>query len=147
MPIFNYSTTVAAEKTAGEIQHILSRAGASAIMMEFSDDQVLSSIAFRIKYKGQELSFRLPAKIDNVYVILQNDLKVPRRYCTREQAARICWRTTKDWIKAQMAIIEADQAEMTEIFLPFLQDTATGQTVYEKLAANNFKSLGYDNDG
>jgi len=105
MPILNYTTGIKVEKTVGEIQAMLAGAGARAILIEY-DERILSSVSFRINYKGARVSFRLPAQLDPVYVILQRDDKVPRKLKCREQAARVAWRIIKDWVEAQLAIVE-----------------------------------------
>ena len=146
MPILNYTAKIETEKTAGEIQKLLSRAGAKAIMSEYDDDQVLSSIAFQIMLQSQLLSFRLPARIDKIHSILQSidNSTIRAKHRTREQASRVCWRIIKDWIEAQLALIQAEQATIAEVFLPYAQDSS-GQTLYEKLENNGFAGLlGYD---
>jgi len=40
---------------------------------------------------------------------IQKDPKVPRSKCTDEQALRVSWRIIKDWVKAQMAIVECQR--------------------------------------
>jgi len=140
MPILNYTTSISAEKTVSEIQKCLCSAGAKAIMTQYDDEQCLISIAFQIDHDGQNVSFVLPAKIDKIYIILQNDDEVTRKLKTREQASRVCWRIIKAWIEAQMALIEADQANLVEVFLPYAQDH-TGQTVYQKLEKRGFAGL------
>ncbi len=144
MPILNYTTSIAVEKTVGQIQAMLAEAGAQAVLVEYDDERILSSVSFRINYQGAIVSFRLPAQLDPVYVILQNDSKVPRRLKCREQAARVAWRIIKDWVEAQLAIVEAEQVEMVEVFLPFAQNPTTGETVFNQLAANNFALLTHD---
>ena len=143
MPILNYTTSIAVEKTTSEIQGKLSKAGAQAVLTEYDNEQVLSSIAFRMMCSGIVVSFRLPAQIDRIYVLLQNDNAVPRRLKTREQAARVAWRIIKDWIEAQLAIVEAEQAEMVEVFLPYAQNPTTGATLFEQLSNEKFALLEY----
>ena len=46
------------------------------------------------------------------------------------QAERTAWRNVRDWVMAQMAIIEAGQVEMEEVFLPYLTD-GRGRTLYQ----------------
>ena len=145
MPILNYTTGIKVEKTVGEIQAMLAGAGARAILIEY-DERILSSVSFRINYKGARVSFRLPAQLDPVYVILQRDDKVPRKLKCREQAARVAWRIIKDWVAAQLAIVEAEQVEMVEVFLPFAQNPQTGETVFNQLASNNFALLTHDGE-
>ncbi|MCH8134806.1 MAG: hypothetical protein IIB77_02370, partial [Proteobacteria bacterium] len=66
---------------------------------------------------------------------------IPKRLRTREQASRVAWRIIKDWLRAQLAIIETEQAEMVEVFLPYAQHPVTGQTLYEQLEASGFRQL------
>lgn len=143
MPIANYTTSIKAEKTVGEIQGMLARAGASAVMFEFNEGDV-SAISFRLMHNDVLVSFRLPANIDNMYVVLQNDPNVPRKLRTRQQASRVSWRIIKDWLRAQLAIVEAEQAEMVEVFLPYAQNPTTGKTLFEQLAGNDFALLKHD---
>ncbi len=140
MPIANYTTSIKAEKTVGEIQGMLARAGASAVLFEF-DGPVVTAMSFRLEYNGAMVSFRLPANINNIYIVLQNDNNVPRRLCTHEQASKVAWRIIKDWLRAQLAIVEAEQAEMIEVFLPYAQNPATGETLYKQLQQSGFKQL------
>lgn len=143
MPILNYTTSITVEKTTGEIQGKLAKAGAQAVMSEYDAEQVLCAVSFRMLCSGVMVSFRLPAKIDRIYVLLQRDDKVPRKLKTREQAARVAWRIIKDWIEAQLAIVEAEQAEMVEVFLPYAQNPTTGKTLFEQLANDEFAMLEY----
>lgn len=143
MPILNYTTSINVEKTTSEIQGKLAKAGAQAIMTEYDTEQVLCALSFRMLCNGIMVSFRLPAQIDKIYVLLQNDEKVPRKLKSREQAARVAWRIIKDWIEAQLAIVEAEQAEMVEVFLPYAQNPSTGSTLFQQLASDNFALLEY----
>lgn len=49
---------------------------------------------------------------------------------TYEQAERVAWRIIKDWIEAQMAILESKQVVFEEIFLPYMLNNK-GQTFFE----------------
>ena len=139
MPIANYSTSIKAEKTIGEIQGMLGRAGALAVLFEF-DAEIVTAVSFRLLHEGAVVSFRLPANIKNIYVVLQRE-GVPKRLRTMEQASRVAWRIIKDWLRAQLAIVEAEQADMIEVFLPYAQNPATGETLYKQLEQGGFKQL------
>ncbi len=52
----------------------------------------------------------------------------------------MAWRICKDWIEAQLAIVEAEMADMVEVFLPYAQ-TESGETVYEQLRGRGFPAL------
>ena len=142
MPILNYTTQIDAEKTIAEIQKKLAKAGASAVMTEYDSDQLLCAVSFRMMCNGIMVSFRLPAQIDRIYVLLQHQAD-RAKYRTREQAVRTAWRIIKDWIEAQLAIVEAEQAEMVEVFLPYAQNPTTGKTLFEQLSNDQFGLLEY----
>jgi len=140
MAILNYTTSISTEKTAGEIQRKLANAKAQAVLCEYDENGVMNFMSFRIMNASGSVFFRLPANTQGVYKALQNNSKVPRRLKTKEQAARVAWRILKDWIEAQLAIVEAEMADLTEVFLPYAQNQS-GQTVYETLKGNGFKLL------
>ena len=140
MPIANYTTSIKTEKTVGEIQGMLARAGAAQVLLDFDGPDV-SAVSFRLLHNDAMVSFRLPANISSIYVVLQRDDDIPRRLKTTEQAARVAWRIIKDWLRAQLAIVEAEQAEMIEVFLPYAQNPATGETLYRQLEQTGFKML------
>ena len=81
--------------------------------------------------------FRLTAKPDGVLRVMKKD----GQNCTQEQATRIAWRNIKDWIAAQIALVETEQASMQELFLPYLvisQKDAPPQTLYEKFEGSQY---------
>lgn len=135
MALKNYTTTIDSTKTIGEIQGILAKHGANAIMTEYNDGQVIA-LSFRIKTPNGEIGVKLPANIDRVLQVLKNQRKRNNQVKdTREQAAKTAWRIIKDWIDAQMAILETEMVEMEEIFLPYVLNKE-GQTLYEAFKNN-----------
>lgn len=56
------------------------------------------------------------------------------------QAERTAWRNVRDWIMAQMAIVEAGQVQIDEVFLPYLTD-GKGRTLYQ-LYQGGYLALG-----
>lgn len=143
MAILNYTTSISAEKTASEIQAKLVKANACAVLMEY-ENSVLSHLSFKVNTKHGEMSFRLPANIDGVLRAMQRDSKIPKSQKTREQASRVAWRIVKDWVEAQIAIIEADMATLPQVFLPYMQ-TESG-TVYECFERKGLPALSYHGD-
>lgn len=141
MPILNYTTTVPAEKSVGEIQKKLAAAGAQAIMQEYQDG-IISHIAFRISTEHGLISFRLPANIELIKKILERQRNIPKRFTTSEHAARVAWRILKDWIEAQLAIIETGMASLSQVFLPYAQ-TDSGKTIYECFEKRGITSIEY----
>ena len=57
--------------------------------------------------------------------------KIPRRFVTREQAARVGWRIIKNWLEAQLALIETQMVSLAQVMLPYMQVGQTGQSLYE----------------
>ena len=55
--------------------------------------------------------------------------------CDRDQAERVAWRIVKDWVEAQMAILESEMVQLDQIFLPYMVND-NGQTVFEVYRAN-----------
>ena len=137
--ILNYSTTISAQKTMGEITEMLAHARAEAILSEYNNG-TLEAVSFRIKTEFGVMSFRMPANIEGVMIALQRDKAVPYRLRGRDQAARVAWRIVKDWLDAQLAMIRVGLVTIDQIFLPFAQD-AQGRTVYERMREQRFSSL------
>lgn len=135
MAIKNYTTTINVNKTIEEIQEILSKHGATAIMTEYDNGNV-TGLSFKIMTPRGELGIRLPSNTDRVLQVLKkqkkNNTKVKNTF---EQANKVAWRIIKDWIDAQMAILETEMVEMEEIFLPYMINN-DGQTLYQAFKNN-----------
>lgn len=135
MAIKNYTTTINVNKTIEEIQGILSKHGATAIMTEYDNGNV-TGLSFKIMTPRGELGIRLPSNTDRVLQVLKkqkkNNTKVKNTF---EQANKVAWRIIKDWIDAQMAILETEMVEMEEIFLPYIINN-DGQTLYQAFKNN-----------
>lgn len=137
--LLNYTTGIAVEKTVGEIQQMLAEAGATSIMCEYDDERIMKALSFRIKTAMGVMTFQLPANIDKVLVLLQGKRsRVPKWNQTRAQAARVGWRILKDWLAAQLAIIQTNTVSLDQVMLAFAQDN-TGVTIYESLQAGRIK--------
>lgn len=131
MAILNYTTQVSFEKTIGEIQKCLVKHGATKIVTDYKN-QLPASVTFCLLLDGNMVGFVLPANYEGVLRAMNKDSKVPSRLCNDEQALRVSWRIVKDWVEAQMAIVEAQLADMAEVFLPYAI-TKHGNTVYQMM--------------
>lgn len=125
MPILNYTTKVDVYTTIGAIQGALVKHGAKKIMQDYDDAGRIAAICFAIDTPGGIRGIKLPANAAAVQAVLQRQ-KVK---CDYEQAERVAWRIIKDWVEAQMAILESQMVQMDEIFLPYMVDKQ-GQTLY-----------------
>jgi hypothetical protein len=131
MPLLNYTTKVDVYTTLGVIQGQLVKHGARKIMQDYDDDGRISALSFLIDTPTGARGIRLPANVDAVHAVLAKQ-KVK---CDREQAERVAWRIVKDWVEAQMAILESEMVQMDEIFLPYMIG-AGGQTLFEAYRKN-----------
>jgi len=136
MPIANYSTTVDALKTVGEIQGILVAHGARSILMNYGKDGSIESLSFIVETPYGDMPIRLPINAKAVLKVLEGQ-RVPPRYANYQQAVRIAWRIVKDWVRAQMAILETEMVKMEQIFLPYMI-TKNNQTLYESMVDRGF---------
>lgn len=141
MPILNYTTKVPPAKTAGEIVWILGRKGAEEIHQQFTAGRV-TGIAFVLSVSGHPVRFQLPVNFEGV---LQHMKKARARgAATREQAERVAWRIVKDWVEVQIALVESNQAEMAQVFMPYalLDNGRTTAYAQFSLAASRQNALG-----
>ncbi len=142
-PLLNYTTTIPVQKTVSQIHGILASHGARTVMNEYKDLQV-SAVSFEIDTAQGLLSIRLPVDIGATLRVLEKQRaarKLPRSYVNKEQAGRIAWRIIKDWLEAQMAILETEMVKMEQIFLPYIV-TRTGQTLFEVMEGRRFLTEG-----
>lgn len=126
MPIKNYTTKVPAVQTVGEIQGILAAHGARKVMMDYGDNGTVTAVTFALDCGGTLHGFRLEAKPHGVMSVMTKE----RIKCDAAQAERIAWRNIKDWIAAQVALVETEQATMDELFFPKLVDR-NERTLYQ----------------
>ena len=126
MPIMNYTTKVDVFATLGEIQGQLVKHGAKKIMQDYDNDGHITALSFLIDTPNGPRGVKLPANVDAVW----NALTTQKVKCDRDQAERVAWRIVKDWVAAQMAILESEMVQLDEIFLPYMLNDK-GQTLFQ----------------
>jgi hypothetical protein len=135
MAIKNYSTSVDSYKTISEIQQLLAKKGARQINIKNDAKGNPISLSFLILWDAKPIAFMLPCNFEGIKRAMLNDRKIARNQCTVDQALRVGWRIVKDWVSAQLAIVEAEACTMPQVFLPYAV-TKTGQTLYEQIDQN-----------
>jgi len=125
MPILNYRTEVDANRTVAEIQKHLVRAGATRIMTDYVSGQP-SALTFELEGRP----FRLPCRYKAVLEAMKRDKAITRGK-NDAQALRVAWRILKDWVEAQLALIEIGMVATDEVFLPYRIVNQAGDTVYD----------------
>lgn len=120
MAILNYSTSIEAEQTIGEIQRMLSRYNVAAMMTEYDGHQV-SAVSFKLNINGEPMSFKLPCNWRSVATILKEQQRQRNKHGdgVDAQAVRVAWRVMKDWIEAQLALVEINMVTIPQVFLPW----------------------------
>ena len=140
MPLLNYTTKIPAEQTAAEIMSILVRKGATDILTHYGHGGMATGLKWRMETANGPMGFSLPINTDEVFEILTRDQVMKTNPAARmQQANRTAWRIIKEWILAQMALIETEMVNVEEVFLPYM---LTGrQTLYQALSNGDLKML------
>lgn len=126
-----YRTRVNYEQTVNEIQIRLRKAGAKKIIFDY-DMELPVNITFNYPFKDEMMFFSLPLRFNGVSKLM----KQQGISGGDDQAINIGWRIMKDWIIAQLALVDAEIAELAEVFLPYAV-TKTGETMYEWVKKSN----------
>lgn len=123
MPLPNYSTTVDHQKTAEEIRKLLRGRVRRTILDEDGAGNV-TAIQFIIETEHGTFPFRLPVNVTACQAVLQ--IQRQRREIggpytvTLDRARRVAWRILKDWIRAQLGLIDTGMVATAQVFLPYL---------------------------
>lgn len=136
--LLNYTTKIPATRTASEIMETLARHHAKSVKIDYDNDGAAEALSFQIMTSTDTLlPIRLPINAGAVLQVLIRQ-KVGREYQNKHQAVRTAWRILKNWVEAQMAILETEMVTMEEIFLPYLL-VAGGKTLYQSIADTRFQ--------
>jgi len=151
--IKNFSTQIAVEKTIGEIEKMLSKHGATDILKQYDDKGRPRSLAFRINTASGSMPICLPVRIENVqnvFAFQAHEKKLQKKYWkgewAEEQAFRTGWRTIKDWLDAQLSLIQIEMVKIEEIFLPYV-NVGPDRTLFQALEEQGFENLKMLGDG
>ena len=118
---------------------MLGRSGAKAVMIEYEANEP-AAISFRIDRPGRQIGFRLPCDWKRTLKVIHAERGIQPRFKTPQQAKRVAWRIVRDWLRAQLSLIEIDAADVEQVFLPYAV-TASGETLYEQIKRNSFDQL------
>lgn len=127
----NYTTTIPVTQSVVECQSILAAAGAVSVAVHYEDGQP-AGLSFQLRTPHGPRNFTLPvdvpamqavlvkARKDGAFASLHASYAKQQAYLTREHAGRVAWRVVKDWLEANLALIAAQMATLTEVMLPYL---------------------------
>lgn len=138
--LFMETTKIEPEQTVAEIQRVLGKYGACAVMTEYDKGEVVA-LTFKIKLTDDKwLPFRFPCRWQPIHQFLSNKYKRPR-HDLKPQAKRIAWRQILRWVEAQMALVETEMVKVQEVFMPYIQINLAGKTLYEHLEQKGLPAL------
>lgn len=148
MPLANYTTEVPAMKSVGEIQGMLISHKAKIIRIDYEQEKPVA-ISFMVNTSNGDIPFRLPTNVLKVrQLLIDMRIKKPPEWSQEykvfikridEQAYRVSWRILRDWVRAQMAIIETEMVALDEVFLPYM--LVNGETLYNHMLTSGFPQL------
>lgn len=129
MPTLNYTTSIPAARTVAEVQTLLGEQGAAAVAVRYINRRIVG-VTFTLDGPHGARAFTLPVDVDAVHRLLNTAAveqeirrrlkKSPGPLQTREHAERVAWRTAKDWLEAQLALVQASMATLDQVMLPYL---------------------------
>ena len=137
----NYTSGVPVSRTVSRIEEILMEVGAKAIGKNIENGK-LASITFQMTMDGRDHLVRLPAKPEEVYQALKEEVRRPHAGTLeriREQSERTAWKLQQDWLEVELSLIKLNQKKPLEAFLSYIWDGQ--QTYFAHLEASKFKML------
>jgi len=134
MALKNTFTKTSVDSMLKEIQKALIRVKSTGMIYKFDGLGHVVGLSFGLEIKGQSVGFLLPINTEKVRVVLKREGN--KRHDDDEYVFRVAWATMRDWVVAQMALIETEMAEPLQVFLPYAQD-ASGKTLFEKVVNSN----------
>jgi hypothetical protein len=136
-----YASATSDMRAREEIRKILSRFGCESI--GFMDDNTQHEVLLAFTHRGRQIQLRVSAKGWAAMWLKENPYNGRRRMTRHEyeqaalQQGRIATNSVlRDWVKAQITIIESGIVSFESVFLPFML-TSDGRTVIEKIKDTN----------
>lgn len=129
MPIANYTTSVPVSRSLAQISGMLVEAGASSVGQHFEEGRVVG-VEFAVRTEYGPMQYRMPVRVLGVLAALESDTEVPRKSANIVHAERVAWRIAHDWLRAQLALIQAGMATLPEVMFPYAM-LGDGQTAFQ----------------
>lgn len=129
----NYQSESPLPNIFSTIEKSLATHGAKQITRDYDGQGKVTAIAFVIETARGKVAVKLPARFDRVEAIFREQ---GYKY-KPDQPYRTAWATIRDWVEAQLAILDWEMVKLEEIFLPYMV-TKTGQTFFEYHQENGF---------
>ena len=150
---FRHTTKKSPSQTAGEIQALLIRLGASNIATTVEDFEIVG-ITFTYDQDGTQVAFRLPIRWEPIQDRMRQDFEKKRRrralgdaertrLLTKmdEQARRTAWRIALEWLRVQVAFVETGGRKVIEVFMADMLAPGRDETLGDILIERGFPAL------
>jgi hypothetical protein len=141
------TTRIAPERTVGEVTSELVRAGASQISTDYKDGKLVG-LRWIMRINGVDALFDMPARVEPVMKLFLDRRSDKGRWINanekaelRLKAERVAWRQLLRWCQAQNAMIESQMVQPSEVFLAYLVNPSTNQTLFQHMMETRFKAL------
>jgi len=152
MNIKNYTSEVPAERSIAQIEHLLVQAGATHIAKSYDSNKKVDGFIFELFVDvDKPLLFKLPSKLDKVFARMWKDvsaltirtlaLEKARREKVMAQAERTAWKLLYEVIQVNVSLIMIEQVKPEEVFMPYLYDMKSQQTLFEKFEGAKMGNL------
>lgn len=145
----NYTTNVEASRTISEMHDLLGRAGASHIGTQYGRDRKPTGLSFTIETEFGPRTFVLPVDVTAAQRLLAKEeadgaframKKAAGTFSSPEQAQRTAWRVMKDWLEAQLALVDYHMVKLDQVMLPYLE-FEPGETLYDRYLETERRAL------
>ena len=143
MNLKNYTSSVPAVTSQGRIETCLVAAGATDISKKYYEG-ICTAITFRLVIENIPVFFQLPAKVDPCFKVLWGEVKRPQpgtREKVKKQAEMTAWKIVSDWVEIQLSMIQLEQAEVLQVFLPYVYDPVKDETFFQRVKDGGVKLL------
>jgi len=140
----NYTSSVPVEVTVMRIEKILAKNYATQVAKEYKNGEVYA-LTFSVNNPttGKDSRIRLPVHKKGIVAVLGSRYKRKISATTKArieaQANRTAWKLWQDWLEVQMSLVEMEQAEFVQIFLPYFWDGR--KSYYDQVKDGGFKML------
>lgn len=147
MGLKNYSTNISTQKTILEIEGLLCKHRATDIWKQYDTNGNIIALNFAVNTDFGKMPFKLPVNVEAVRQILKTEKKGKRINLSKSQvedvqtASRIAWRIMKDWIDAQMALVDISMVKIEQVFFPYAYDFNKQQSLYESFKDRKFAGM------
>lgn len=154
----NYTSDVPVPHTIMRMETTLIKCGVKGIEKQYEPDGRVSAMTFTIEMPDAPIMrVKIPVREEQVVDSLWKgyvdgdklaadgqSIEWPRtkrktRESFRDQAQRTAWKLMQDWVEVQMSLILMGQADVREVFLPYVLHGK--RTVFELVQEKGFKAL------